>query len=760
MTSVRGEKLLATAFEDNRTKSQFVIILAREDGPLTPEDLAVAEQLAERFAPERDHGLPILAVHSPGSEVIGKRLVSEDRQAALVVLSSKDEFMATANIRSLAAVNAALDEARAAVNFPAGLTMGVTGSAAIGGDMLSSAKESIDNTELSTIVLVVAILLVVYRAPLLVLIPLATIMVSVSVALGVVALLTQAHLLPGMDWLDFKVFKTTKIFIIVILFGSGTDFCLFLIARFKEEIERGLAKSEAVAAALSHVGEAIMGSAMTTIFGLGMMVFASFGKFRNSGPAIALCLAVVLVACLTLAPALLRAAGGWVFWPFGARRSSHKPDAPARESNHDPSLALRVCEAAAAVDRSADSRLWQWISRQIIARPGMILVASVLLLAPLAYAGLSVPISYDLLGELSASRPSVQGTRLLREHFPAGAIGPITVVVFKPGMNFDSREGKKLVGDLTERLYKVDPEAVISVRSLTQPLGEVPQYTSILTMRGIRKLSVKEHPITKSTYLSQSGPLAGEVTRLDVISRYDPFLPAAADLVTRMDNELKLLKKDAESPWHGATFEFTGVTAGTRDLKAVTESDQKLIQRLVVLAVYGILLLILRRPLVCGYLILSVLFSYLVTIGATELVFAWLYPGFDGLDWKVPLFLFVILIAVGEDYNIYLVTRVIEEQRRLGLMEGLRVAVVRTGGIITSCGVIMAGTFISMMTGTLRGMLELGLALSLGVMLDTVVVRPVLVPAFLALLYRRQDPHAPEGASVSQEQPSTVAAGA
>jgi RND superfamily putative drug exporter len=243
-----------------------------------------------------------------------------------------------------------------------------------------------------------------------------------------------------------------------------------------------------------------------------------------------------------------------------------------------------------------------------------------------------------------------------------------------------------------------------------------------------------------------------------LISRYDPFLPAEADLVSRMDDELKRLKTDATSPWYGAEFDFTGVTAGTRDLKAVTESDQKLIQKLVVLAVYGILLLILHRPLVCAYLILSVLFSYLVTIGATELVFAWLYPGFDGLDWKVPLFLFVILIAVGEDYNIYLVTRVIEEQRRLGMIEGLRVAVVRTGGIITSCGVIMAGTFISMMTGTLRGMLELGFALSLGVMLDTVVVRPVLVPAFLALLYRRQDPPAPERADVSQEQPSTVAA--
>lgn len=716
MPSVLGENLLTQAFPENLAKSELAIIVERPHEKLSAEDLAWTSGLSEAIRAHADE-LKIVELWDYNTDVVGSKLTSRHStigQATVVLLKLENEFIATDNIRVLDRVEELLNEARFGGSMPEGLRAGLTGAAAVGGDMLRSAAESIENTELATVVLVVVILLAVYRAPLMVMLPLVTIGLSIAIATRLLALLTQLHYLPGFEWWDFKIFTTTKIFIVVILFGSGTDFCLFLIARYKEELEAGLDRAAAISAALGNVSEAIIGSAATTILGLGMMFFADFGKFRNSGPAIGLCLFVALVACLTFAPALLRLGGGAVFWPF------QMPSPQRRSMSHG-------------------SDFWQRTSEFVVGHPGLVLVTTLLILAPFAWIGRSPVVTYDFLSELDASCVSVRGTELARRHFSPGSTAPITVLAFARNGDFDETAGEHQIARLTKLLY--DLPGVDSVRSLAEPLGDKPGFMSPFSAKGRRKLAALKHPTTQATFVTQEPKLKGTVARFDVVPKADPFSREAVALVNRIDELVESLSADKQSDWYGARFTAIGTTAGIRDLQQVTESDRRLIERIVTISVLAVLVVLLRRPVACLFLIGSVLFSYYVTVGITQLAFGWWYAdAFHGLDWKVPLYLFVILVAVGEDYNIYLVTRVVEEQRRLGPLAGLTEATARTGAIITSCGVIMAGTFVSMMSGTLRGMSELGFALSLGILLDTCIVRPLMVPAFLAILERLKSP--------------------
>ncbi len=741
---------------------------------------SLADLPPDQFSPVAAAELPILDIWTRHNAVVGKKLISEDRKSHLILLQLSNEFLAVDNISILETVEEHIATVRSELRADgdSDLRLGISGSAAVGGDILRASKESIKNTELYTVILVVAILAIVYRAPLLVMVPLLTITVSLMVATSVVASLTLLNQLPFMGWWNFKVFTTTKIFITVILFGAGTDFCLFLISRFREELKKGLDQSEAVVAALGGVGEALTASALTTVIGLGMMFFADFGKFRNSGPAIGICLLVTLIACVTLAPALLRGFGRFIFWPKSPQKIA----------------------ADAASEADSPNGIWSIAANWIVSHPGRVLVVSFVLMMPFAWYGGGLPtigfgkgvasaddqerlhlkqpedvdaserywvsmppaewlrrregrefVTYDFLADLNPQATSKFGTTLLKEHFPVGESGPLTVLAMKEDAGFQSANGITEIEKLTERLYAV--EGVSVVRSIAEPLGE--HSTRGVSVFRPRRLLLRNHPLSRSLFLTEVPALEGDVARLEVVLEHDPFSIEATRTLASIDEMLQRLGESKEPFWQGTEFSYAGTTAAIRDLRSVTTSDDHRIKVLVVIAVFLVLLTILRRPVICAYLILSVLFSYYVTMGITELFFSFVYGNsFQGLDWQVPIYLFVILVAIGQDYNIYLATRVFEEQEKHGAIPGLRRAIVHTGGIITSCGVIMAGTFVSMTAGSLRAMIELGFALSLGVLLDTFVIRTLLVPAFLAIWFRRGQARL----RVYQDDPDSVAA--
>jgi RND superfamily putative drug exporter len=231
------------------------------------------------------------------------------------------------------------------------------------------------------------------------------------------------------------------------------------------------------------------------------------------------------------------------------------------------------------------------------------------------------------------------------------------------------------------------------------------------------------------------------VTRLDVVLHSDPF--DAASFQT-LDLIQVLLREDlpyAAGRLGDVRTECYGVTVNAQDIARITDGDRVRVNGLVLSGIFLILLVLVRRVWLAAYLLVTVLFSYYATLGATVLVgMLRLGRPLTEVEWRVPFFLFTILVAVGEDYNILLITRVLQERSRRGLREGIRRALARTGGTITSCGLIMAGTFATLMLAGLGTLVQIGFALAFGILLDTFVVRPFLVPAFILLVWRENAP--------------------
>jgi RND superfamily putative drug exporter len=457
------------------------------------------------------------------------------------------------------------------------------------------------------------------------------------------------------------------------------------------------------------------------ILGLGMLYFSTFAKIQYSGPAIALSLAVALAAALTLAPVLLHWLRGAVFWPF-------KP--PHHTKGADPEA-----ESQAEMPMHA---FWAKVADLVVRRPGLIFAASLLALAPFAVVGLRARPNYGQLSDLSPSQPSIVGTRIISKYFPIGELGKTTVLVAHPTLDFLTPEGREAVEALSKKLAAL-PD-VAEVRSVSRPLGR-PAKSPVgqFGQRAFRDLIINAQVNARYVSTRAEGADHDHITRLDVAFRTDPYSEESLGTLAAVEAAVREAVAPGGPLAGASTTGLAGTTVLIDDLKRVTTADEQRMYVLVTLGVYAILVALLRRPGICLYLIATVVLGYLASLGMTELLFRALHRGPEpwfGLDWKVGFFLFVILVAVGEDYNIFLMARVVEEESRLGTVEGTRRAILHTGGIISSCGLIMACTFGSMLMGSLTSLRELGFALGLGVLLDTFVVRPVLVPAFVVLLCR------------------------
>jgi RND superfamily putative drug exporter len=750
--SVRGYQLMARAFPKELDCSRVTFALERSAAPLGPADFALADQLVADLEQLRqaEPELRIGKIYSARDPLIGKRLTSSDGLCTLIQVSLETPYLA---LQTQAAVDRAEAVLRQRIRsaWPDAPQLLTTGSAGIGRDLIHAGSNSLERTTLATVILVVVILLIVYRAPLLALVPLGTIALSVCVALRLLAILTQ---IPGVHLVN-----VSQLFAVVLLYGAGTDYCLFLVSRYREELEAGHTCGEAIQRSVGSVGAALAASAGTVVCGLSLMGFAEFAKVRCAGPAIALALTVALAASLTLTPALLALLDQFVFWPGTSRRAAKAADWQEPRSKSPATAGAGLCEAgepAAHHPSAGRSSFWEWVSHKVVAHPLAIWAVSVVILLPLAILGLKTTPICKPTGELSPSSTSIRGMEAIQRHFTAGETGPITVML-TASADWNTPEGRQLITQVSEELGKLDN--VAEVRSLVQPLGKRAAEPRPEPARPKNLLGGLLHNLKRdlTTVLSQASQAARDyylatiheasgpryVTRLDIVARSDPFDTGSTRTLEAIEAWLARELPRSTVPMGWVQAEYYGVTVYSRDMAAVTDSDRERVNVLVITGIFAILVVLIRRIWVAGYLLLTVLLSYFATLGATALVGSHIsgYP-LGHMDWRVPFFLFTILAAVGEDYNILLVSRIMQERKKHGNQEGIRRGLSRTGGTITACGLIMAGTFATLALGGLNTLIQIGFALAFGVLLDTFVVRPFLVPAFLLLFWKDKKPPA------------------
>ena len=405
-------------------ESMAVAVLYRPGG-LTDADRQFALRLSQRIE-RKDRPAEIVRVLGPTSiPEIAERMVSRDGTVALVAVSLSSSFVApvTEDVVAWIEKQAAAPE----LAMPPGIDLRWTGDAVIGGDYMDNVQTSLDRAAIATVILLLIVLLAVYRSFWLALVPLVTIGVSLVISRGLLAWMVVA---------GWEVSSLVELFLIALLFGTGTDFCLFISWRYAEHMNASNpAESMRVTLARSFI--ALVTSAGTIIIGLLLMGTTKFKLFSSTGPSVALGLGIALLATLTLTPALL--------------------------------VLLARTHPGSFVGLADGSRdFWEKLGRKAMARPLRSWVFTILAMLPLSILGLRTHFIQDLMAELPASARSAADFRLVSSKFDAGMFAPLTVVL-EADIDLRRSEGLALIDDVSRLL--THQRQLVEVRSATQPLG-------------------------------------------------------------------------------------------------------------------------------------------------------------------------------------------------------------------------------------------------------------------------------------------------
>ncbi|WP_249897388.1 MMPL family transporter [Paenibacillus sp. PK3_47] len=726
----KAARLMSGEFpEYNQNVTNSVTIALHREGGLQEEDKKYARELEQYLNSKREE-LKLTAVSSPfTNEALSLTQVSKDQEAAVIQLNIDITDAKQDNAKWLEESNEIMPKLRdylsadsgqrgSAPAVPGELDVHLTNGNAMLQEIMATQSKSLALMLMLTLVLVLVVLLIIYRSPVAALLPILGVVFALIISQSLIAFAAKAGLTVTPSILEF---------LIVILFGAGTDYCMLIVSRFKEGLLKGMDAKEALRIAIPTAGEAIISSGFAVIVAFAIMGFANSFAFKALGPGVAIAVFVELLVVMTLIPAILSLLGEKVFWPFLPSKKLAK-------------------QHQTGVSRSKEG-IWDRISGSVVKKPNRYI--AVILIIMLPFILLLTRFEYDndeLAAQLPHNTESYRGIQIIADHFGKGeGQQNAATVILKSDQDLWSAGNLSLIEDLAGNLSGA--EGVKQVITATRPTGEVLTPALIGSLSGqpaegqggdTAQADGKESIFKLQTdFLAQAPAIkdfmkgyissGGNSIILNVVLEEGPYTSGSMDAISEIRS---ILGSSLESTGlSGATAYVGGPTATIKDFLDTQRSDFTFIILIIVGAIYVILAVLLRSLIAPLYMIATIILSFATSIGIAYATFRYLF-GYDGLVSTVPIYGFVILVALGVDYNIFLMSKIKEEhQNGKTTVEAIRSGLSTTGVIITSCGIIMAGTFAAFLISPMRAFLELGFAIVVGLLLDTFVIRTLLVPA-------------------------------
>ncbi|RJO72033.1 MMPL family transporter [Nocardia panacis] len=638
--SVRAIDMQQKAFPDSAPPAALIVLERADGAPMSEADADSVAAVGARLGDRKITDVTGIQVAPPAEN----RLV----QLIAVQMTKMTSQTDTAQTDAVTALRSALPDALG----DTGLKAGITGQAAQLLDQQESTSKGLAIVGIATVLLIVLLLLIIFRSPVLALLPI--------VVLGGVSVVVNGLIAMAAEAFDLQVDSSVTTILLVVLYGVGTDYILFLMFRYRERLRAGDDAKTAMVEAVRRVGEPIVSAAAAVIIAFLALVLSTLGMFRAMGPALAIAVAVALAAGLTLVPAIVSLLGAKVFWPSKAWRVEPK------------------------------GAFFGAIGAALGRRPRTFAAVSGGLLVAFGIFAFGFHPTFDLTsGSTSSAAESVVWSKELVKGMPAGATQPSDVLLHSTA------------GPLPADRLGAFRDALAAAPGVGQV---APPRVSTDGISADFQVTLSDAPESDAALATVRGPLRDAA--------------------------------HAAAP-QGATAAVGGMTAVFVDFEDAMAHDYSVVFPVAAVLIMLVLALLLRSVVAPWYLMASVFLGFGATLGASVLVFQHL-QGHSGLIFTLPVFMYLFVVALGTDYNILMVARLREEARAgRDPKEAAAQAVRHTGPTIAAAGVILAGTFASMMLAGNDVISSMGFAISLGIAIAAFVMAMFFTPAVTALLGHR-----------------------